>query len=94
MLLAVVLITGFFMLSMRSRALVPGRLQSMAEVGLRIRRQTCCARAPGTAGMKYLPPRVHALHVHLPCNMLGMIPGFFTVTSHIIVTAALARWCF
>jgi F-type H+-transporting ATPase subunit a len=24
------------------------------------------------------------------CNMLGMIPGFFTVTSHIVVTAALA----
>ena len=30
MLLTVVLITAFFMLSMRSRALVPGRLQSMA----------------------------------------------------------------
>ena len=28
------------------------------------------------------------------CNMLGMIPGAFTVTSHIIVTAALAAIVF
>ena len=32
MVASVVLITAFFMLSMRSRSLVPGRLQSMAEV--------------------------------------------------------------
>jgi F-type H+-transporting ATPase subunit a len=38
---------------------------------------------------------VFALFVFIfVCNMLGMIPGAFTVTSHIIVTAALALMVF
>ena len=40
--------------------------------------------------MKLLPARFHAVHFILVLNMFGMIPGFFTVTSHIVVTGALA----
>jgi F-type H+-transporting ATPase subunit a len=93
MLMSVVLITAFFMLSMRSRALVPGRLQSMAEVthefvaGM-LREST------GSAGMKYFPFVFTLFMFIFTCNMLGIIPGFFTVTSHIIVTAALAALVF
>jgi F-type H+-transporting ATPase subunit a len=93
MLASVVLITAFFMLSMRSRALVPGRLQSMAEVthefvaGM-LREST------GSAGMKYFPFVFTIFMFVFTCNMVGMIPGFFTVTSHIIVTAALAALVF
>jgi len=93
MLASVVLITAFFMLSMRSRSLVPGRLQSMAEVthefvaGM-LREST------GSAGMKYFPFVFTIFMFIFTCNMLGMIPGFFTVTSHIIVTAALAALVF
>ena len=39
MLVAVLLIAGFFMLSMRARSLVPTRLQSVAEISLRVRRR-------------------------------------------------------
>jgi F-type H+-transporting ATPase subunit a len=93
MLASVVLITAFFMLSMRSRSLVPGRLQSVAEVthefvaGM-LREST------GSAGMKYFPFVFTLFMFIFTCNMLGMIPGFFTVTSHIIVTAALAALVF
>jgi len=55
MLVAVVLISGFFMLSMRSRALVPGRMQSMAEVGYEfvagMLRDSMFAHAPGESGV-------------------------------------------
>ena len=48
----------------------------------------------GQAGMKYFP-FVFTLFIFIfVCNMLGMIPGFFTVTSHIVVTAALAALVF
>jgi F-type H+-transporting ATPase subunit a len=93
MLASVVLITAFFMLSMRSRSLVPGRLQSVAEVthefvaGM-LREST------GSAGMKYFPFVFTLFMFIFTCNMMGMIPGFFTVTSHIIVTAALAALVF
>jgi F-type H+-transporting ATPase subunit a len=93
MLVSVLLITAFFMLSMRSRSLVPGRLQSMAEVthefvAAMLREST------GSAGMKYFPLVFTLFMFIFTCNMLGMIPGFFTVTSHIIVTAALAALVF
>ncbi|HEY7085141.1 MAG TPA: F0F1 ATP synthase subunit A [Hyphomicrobiaceae bacterium] len=93
MLVSVVLITAFFMLSMRSRSLVPGRLQSMAEVthefvaGM-VREST------GSAGMKYFPFVFTIFMFIFSCNMLGMIPGFYSVTSQIIVTAALAALVF
>jgi F-type H+-transporting ATPase subunit a len=93
MLVSVVLITTFFMLSMRSRSLVPGRLQSMAEVthefvaGM-VREST------GSAGMKYFPFVFTIFMFIFSCNMLGMIPGFYSVTSQIIVTAALAALVF
>ena len=93
MVASVVLITAFFMVSMRSRSLVPGRMQSMAEVthefvaGM-LRDST------GSAGMKYFPFVFTIFMFVFTCNMVGMIPGFFTVTSHIIVTAALAALVF
>ena len=93
MLTAVVLITAFFMLSMRSRALVPGRLQSMAEVGYEFV-AGMLRESTGHGGMKYFPLVFTLFMFIFTCNMLGMIPGFFTVTSHIVVTAALAALVF
>ena len=44
----------------------------------------------GKEGMKFFP-LVFSLFMFVLCaNMLGMIPGSFTVTSHIVVTAAFA----
>jgi F-type H+-transporting ATPase subunit a len=44
----------------------------------------------GTAGMKFFPLVFSLFMFVLAANLLGMIPYFFTVTSHLIVTFALA----
>jgi F-type H+-transporting ATPase subunit a len=83
----------FLTISMRGRALVPGRWQSMAElvyefvVGL-VRDNV------GAEGRKYFPFIFTLFVFILFCNLLGMVPYSFTVTSHIIVTFALAMVVF
>ncbi len=82
-------LTFFLLFAMRDRALVPGRLQSMAEmsyefVAKMVRDNT------GREGMPYFPFIFTLFMFILFLNMLGMIPGAFTVTSHIAVTFALA----
>ena len=89
MLTAVALTTAFLVFAMRSRALVPGRMQSLAEMTYEFVANTVRENV-GPEGMKFFP-LVFSLFVFvLICNLLGMIPYSFTVTSHIVVTAALA----
>jgi F-type H+-transporting ATPase subunit a len=93
MLIAVALTTLFFMAATQARALVPGRLQSVAEIAHDFV-AGMVRESMGKAGMTFFP-FVFALFIFIfVCNMLGMIPGFFTVTSHIVVTAALAALVF
>ena len=95
MLLTVLLTTAFFVLATQSRALVPGRLQSVAEVTYEFV-AGMVRDSIGKEGMRFFP-FVFALFIFIfVCNMLGMIPipGAFTVTSHIVVTAALAAVVF
>lgn len=89
MVLAVLVTFGFFMFATRGRSLVPTRLQSLAEISYEFV-ANMLRDSIGKEGMKYFP-FVFALFIFIfVCNMLGMIPGAFTVTSHIVVTAALA----
>ncbi len=93
MLVAVLLIASFYILSMRARSLVPTRIQSVAEVSHEFV-AGMLRDSTGHGGMKYFP-FVFALFIFIfAANMLGMIPGAFTVTSHIVVTAALAALVF
>ena len=93
MLVAVLLTAAFFMVSMRARSLVPSRMQSMAEITYEFV-ANMLRESTGHGGMKYFPLVFTLFIFILVCNMLGMIPGFFTVTSHIVVTAALAALVF
>src|SRR5262249_44306120 len=93
MLLAVILTAGFLMLAMRSRSLVPTRLQSMAEITYEFVRNML-HESTGSAGARYFPFVFTLFTFIFVANMLGMIPGFFTVTSHLAVTAALAALVF
>jgi len=86
---AVALIVGGFMLATRKRALVPGRGQSTAEI-LHDFVAGTLTDAAGKEGMRFFPLVFSLFMFVFTANMLGMIPGFFTVTSHIIVTFALA----
>jgi F-type H+-transporting ATPase subunit a len=89
MLIAAAFIVAFFLFGSRERALVPGRLQSMAEMTYEFVANTVRESA-GHDGMKFLPLVLSLFMFVLVSNLIGMIPGTFTVTSHLIVTAALA----
>lgn len=93
MVFAVILIVGFLALSMRGRALVPTRMQSVAELSYEFVANMVRENV-GQAGMRYFP-FVFTLFVFiLVLNLMGLIPYTFTVTSHIIVTFALAALVF
>jgi F-type H+-transporting ATPase subunit a len=72
-----------------SRAVIPGRWQSVAEAIYEFVASTVRSSA-GNEGMRFFPFVFSLFIFVLIANLLGMIPGFFTVTSHIIVTFALA----
>ena len=89
MVLGVVVSAGFLLVAMRRGAMVPGRLQTIAEalyefVGGLIRETI------GAEGRRYFPLLFTLFVFILLGNMLGMIPYSFTFTSHIIVTFAMA----
>ena len=89
MVVTIVLASAFLYWSTASRALIPGRLQSVSEmayefVGNMLR------DAAGTQGMKFFPFVFSLFMFVLVANLLGLFPYFFTVTSHIIVTFGLA----
>jgi F-type H+-transporting ATPase subunit a len=74
---------------MRGAAIVPGRWQSIAELAYEFIANTVRENA-GREGMRYFPFIFTLFMFILFANLLGMIPFSFTVTSHIIVTFALA----
>jgi F-type H+-transporting ATPase subunit a len=79
--------------AMRRRALVPSRSQSVAELSYEFVANMVRDNV-GTDGMKYFPFVFTLFMFVLTLNMLGMLPYSFTVTSHIIVTFALASFIF
>ena len=75
------------------RALVPGRMQSIAELSYEFVADTINSTA-GKEGMKFFPFVFTIFMFVLFANVIGLIPYTFTVTTHIIVTAALALTVF
>ena len=73
----------------RNRAIVPGRMQSIAEMAYEFIASTVRGSA-GEEGMRFFPLVFSLFMFVLTLNLFGMIPYGFTVTSHIIVTFALA----
>ena len=89
MFIAVIVITAFLVISTARRALVPSRLQSAAELSYEFVASTVRSTA-GSEGMRFFPFVFTIFMFILTLNMIGLIPYTFTVTSHIIITAALA----
>jgi F-type H+-transporting ATPase subunit a len=89
MVVAVLAITLLMTVSMRGRAMVPGRLQSVAELSYEFIANMLKENV-GSEGRQYFPFIFSLFMFILFANLLGMIPFTFTVTSHIIVTFALA----
>jgi F-type H+-transporting ATPase subunit a len=89
MVLTVVSAVAFLLIPTRSRAVVPGRWQSAAEVVYEFVEKTLRDSA-GSQGMKFFPFVFSLFMFILVANLWGMFPYFFTVTAQIIVTFALA----
>jgi F-type H+-transporting ATPase subunit a len=89
MLAAVAVITAFLVIGTAKRSLVPSRLQSAAEIAYEFVATTVRSTA-GSEGMRFFPFVFTLFMFILTVNFIGLIPYTFTVTSHIIVTAALA----
>src|SRR5476651_998585 len=93
MLVAVALATVVFVFGMSRKAMVPGRLQSVAELGYEFIAGMVRDNV-GDGGKKYFPFILTLFIFILFCNVLGLVPYSFTPTSHIVVTFAMAAFVF
>jgi F-type H+-transporting ATPase subunit a len=93
MLIAVAIIALLLLVPTASRALLPSRLQSIAEISYEFVSDTIRSTT-GPEGMIYFPFVFSLFMFILVANVVGLIPGAFTVTSQIIITAALALLVF
>ena len=75
------------------KQLVPGRIQSMAELSYEFVANMIRSNA-GREGMKFFPFVFSIFMLLAVSNLIGIIPYTFTIASHIIVTAALALLVF
>ena len=75
------------------RQLIPGRMQSVAELSYEFVASTIRSTA-GSEGMKFFPLVFSLFMFICISNLIGIIPYTFTVSSHLIVTVALALLVF
>ena len=87
------LIALLLLFGTKEKKLIPGKVQLVAEMLYNF----IAKMISDTAGKKAKPffPFIFSLFIFiLFCNMLGMLPYSFTVTSHIIVTLTFAIFIF
>ena len=87
------LIFALMSYGMRARALVPGRLQSLAEASYEFIMGMVTEQI-GHEGRRFFPFVFTLFMFVLFGNMLGLFPYAFTFTSHIAATFALAAMVF
>jgi F-type H+-transporting ATPase subunit a len=80
------LVTVLMVMAGSARKLVPGKLQSLAEMMVDFIRAIIMDTI-GKEGMRFFPFIATLFLFILFCNLIGLIPGSYTVTSQIIVTA-------
>jgi len=93
MIISAALICVFLYFSTKEKSIIPGKLQLISEMLFNF----IAKMISDTAGSKAKPyfPFIFSLFVFvLLCNMVGMLPYSFTVTSHIIVTLIMALFIF
>ena len=89
MLISLVAISLLFVFGIRKNEVIPGRLQSIAEILYTFVKKMVVDIA-GPEGLKYFPYIFTLFIFILFGNILGLLPFSFTVTSHIAVTGILA----
>ncbi len=89
MVLGAALVLALLYYGMKPRAVVPGRLQAMAEMSYQFIHDMCIEQI-GHEGKRFFPFIFTLFFFVLMGNLLGLFPYFFTYTSHIAITGALA----
>jgi F-type H+-transporting ATPase subunit a len=89
MLIVVLCIAGLMLFGTRARALVPSRLQTLAEMAYEFVISTL-RMADLHDGMRFFPFVFTLFLFVLFCNVIGLVPYTFSITSQIAVTGALA----
>ena len=93
MVLTTLVAITFMTLATRKKSLIPGRLQTIAESTYNFIIDIT-KTSIGNEGNKFFPLIFSLFIFILLCNILGMTPYSFTVTSHIIITFALSMIAF
>ncbi|RYE06099.1 MAG: F0F1 ATP synthase subunit A [Rickettsiaceae bacterium] len=93
MIAASLFIIGYFAIAFKSQSIIPSRLQASGEMIYQLITDML-EQNVGTKGLKFLPLMLTLFLFILVCNLFGMIPYGFTVTSHISITFALAIMVF
>lgn len=89
-----VALVGLLMLGgSAGRRLIPNRFQSVAELSYEFVSNTLRGSV-GEEGMKFFPLVFSIFMFILTANLIGIVPYTFTVTSHLIITLALALMVF
>jgi len=93
MLIALAIVALLMLGATSTRAIVPGRLQAVAEMCYEFVASPL-QRIAGSEGMKFFP-LVFSLFMFIAAvNILGLLPYMFAVTAQIIVTVSLALLVF
>jgi F-type H+-transporting ATPase subunit a len=93
MVIALALIFLVMIVFAAPRAIVPGRLQSVAEVSHEFVAHMVRSTT-GEDGMVFFPFVFTLFMFIFAANILGLIPYSFTVTSHLIITVTMALMVF
>jgi len=91
--LVIALVAVVFILAGSSPRMVPTKLQNLAEMFVEFIRGMILDTI-GQQGMRFFPFLATLFLFILFCNLLGLIPGSYTVTSQIAVTAAFALFVY
>ena len=86
---------GLFMLVVKSGVrIIPGKLQVVAELALGFIMDMVEEFIGKKEAPKYFPFIATIFFFVLACNLVGMIPGSYTITSQLVVTGVFASFIF
>ena len=89
------IVFGLFMLVVKSGVrLIPGKLQIVAEISLGFLKEMVEEFIGEKEAPKYFPFIATIFFFVLACNLIGMIPGSYTITSQLVVTGVFATGIF
>jgi F-type H+-transporting ATPase subunit a len=93
MLVASTIVLSYFYLALKNNRIVPSRIQASAEIIYNMITNMLNQNV-GKEGRKFIPLIFTLFMFVLLCNLLGMLPYGFAVTSHIAITFGLAIMIF